>query len=217
VERPEPRSARAWQARADALALSPDQAARLERFAALVVASPHNLVSRAARAELLTRHVPESVALAAMLPTGPARVLDVGTGGGFPGMVIALVRPDLQVHLLDATAKKTAFIRAAAAELAVPVAVHTGRAEELVRSELAASFDVVTARAVAPLQRLLTWTVPFLRPGGRLYAIKGQRWRDELATAADALRRTGARVVATPDDRPCPDPGPQVVILARVR
>jgi 16S rRNA (guanine527-N7)-methyltransferase len=175
-------------------------AARLERFAALVAASPHNLVSRSARAELLDRHVPESVAVAGLLPAGPGRLLDVGSGGGFPGMVVALVRPELEVHLLDATAKKTAFLRATATELGVEVVVHTGRAEDLVRTELGASFDLVTARAVAPLERLLAWTIPFLRVGGVLYAIKGERWRAELADAVPALRRIGARVVATPDD-----------------
>jgi 16S rRNA (guanine527-N7)-methyltransferase len=191
---------------------------RLERFAQLVAASPHNLVSRAAREELSTRHVPEASAVAALLPRGPGRLLDVGSGGGFPGMVIAIVRPELEVHLLDATAKKTAFLRAAARELEIPVTVHTGRAEELVRTELAGSFDLVTARAVAPLDRLLPWTIPFLRPGGVLCAIKGERWQEELDAATRTLGELGARVLATPDDLPVAAPGevaPRLVLLAR--
>lgn len=189
----------------------------VERFAALVAASPHNLVSRSARAELLERHVPECRALATLLPRGSARLLDVGSGGGFPGMIVAIERPELTVHLLDATQKKTTFLREAAAELGIEVTVHTGRAEELARGELRASFDLVTARAVAPLERLVPWTLPFLRPGGLVYAIKGERWAEELEAARSVLRRSGAQVVATPDDMP-PDadaPDPQVIVLQR--
>jgi 16S rRNA (guanine527-N7)-methyltransferase len=190
---------------------------RLERFADLVAASPHNLVSRRARTELTTRHVPEAVAVAGLLPRGAGTLLDVGSGGGFPGMVIAIVRPDLDVHLLDATAKKTAFLRAAAAELGVPVTVHTGRAEELLRSELGGSFDLVTARAVAPLSRLLPWTIPFLRPGGVLCAVKGERWQEELHAVEPLLGRLGVRVLATPDDLPETGVRPRVLLLTRSR
>jgi 16S rRNA (guanine527-N7)-methyltransferase len=200
--------------------LAPALADRLERFARLVAASPHNLVSRRAREELSTRHVPEAVAVADLLPRGPGRLLDVGSGGGFPGLVIAIVRPELEVHLLDATAKKTAFLRATAAELGVPVTVHTGRAEELHRTELGASFDLVTARAVAPLSRLLPWTIPFLRPAGVLCAVKGERWREELEEATPVLAQMGARVLATPDDLPEAGPGgttPRVLLLSRTR
>jgi 16S rRNA (guanine527-N7)-methyltransferase len=197
--------------------------AALARFAALVAASPHNLVSRRARAELTSRHVPECVALAGLLPAGPARLLDVGSGGGFPGIVIAIARPELEVHLLDSTAKKTEFLSSAAEDLGLTnVTVHTGRAEELARGELRSSFDLVTARAVAVLDRLLTWTVPFLAAGGVLYAVKGERWREELEQATDALRRTGARLLATPDDLPQPqgarsEAWPRVVMIGRLR
>jgi 16S rRNA (guanine527-N7)-methyltransferase len=203
--------------------ISPAQDAALARFAELVAASPHNLVSKRAREELRTRHVPECVALASLLPTGTRRLLDVGSGGGFPGLVIAIVRPELEVHLLDSTAKKATFLREAGDELGLDnVTVHTGRAEELARGPLGGSFDVVTARAVAALDRLLAWTVPFLTPEGVLYAVKGERWREELAQATDALRRTGARVLATPDDLPQLDEvgievRPRVVMIGRLR
>jgi 16S rRNA (guanine527-N7)-methyltransferase len=199
---------------------APVVADRLERFARLVASSPHNLVSKRARAELMTRHVPEAVAVARLLPQGTGRLLDVGSGGGFPGMVIAIVRPDLQVHLLDATVKKTEFLRRAAAEVGVEVTVHTGRAEELVRTDLGGSFDLVTARAVAPLARLLPWTIPFLRAGGVLCAVKGERWEEELRAAEPLLGRLGVRVLATPEDLPAADPGtvtPRVLLLSRVR
>lgn len=198
--------------------------ARLRAFAAMVEASEHNLVSARARTELMSRHVPECVAFAARLPAGPARVLDIGSGGGFPGVIVAITRPDLDVELLDATSKKTAFVKEAASSLELDVVVHTGRAEELARREgLEGGFDVVTARAVAPLARLVVLAAPFLRPRGLLYAIKGARWAEEVAAAAPVLRRVGMSVVATPDESTGrgdvsadgAPPDPRVVILAR--
>lgn len=217
------RTAPLWGARVRgmeerAVHTDPSMAEALRAFAGAVRDSPHNLVSRRARDELLTRHVPECVALAAALPRGPARVLDLGSGGGFPGMVVAITRPDLEVHLLDATAKKTAFLSEVAASLQVGVEVHTGRAEELARSALASSFDVVTARAVAGLEQLVTWSLPFLRPNGLLYAMKGERWAEEVDAATDVVRRTGASIVATPADVPVDGReglAPRVVIVAR--
>jgi 16S rRNA (guanine527-N7)-methyltransferase len=201
-------------------ALTSSQREQLERFADLVGSSPHNLVSRRAREELRSRHVPEAVALAGMLPTGPGRLLDVGSGGGFPGLVIAIVRPELEVHLLEATRKKVDFLRGAADELGVPVAVHHGRAEELAKGpNLAGRFEVVTARAVAALAELVPLTVPFLAQGGIVYAVKGERWREELDAASAALRAARASVLATPDDdasvRDPQDARPLVVMIGR--
>jgi 16S rRNA (guanine527-N7)-methyltransferase len=153
-----------------------------------------------------------------MLPSGPTvvRLLDVGSGGGLPGMIVALERPDLEVHLLDSRGKKTDFLRRTADDLHVRVHVHTGRAEELARGPLRSSFHVVTARAVAPLDRLLGWTLPFLESGGLLYAVKGARWEEELDAATDVLRRLQGRVVATPADlEPVAPTTPRVVIVAK--
>jgi 16S rRNA (guanine527-N7)-methyltransferase len=197
--------------------LPPVQQAKLQMFADLVAASPHNLVSKRARSELMTRHVPECVAFAGMLPAGAHRVLDVGSGGGFPGLVLAIVRPELEIHLIDSTAKKTSFLEDAAAALDLPVVVHTGRVEQLNRGELAGSFDLVTARALAPLDRLVRWSIPFLRVGGMLCAIKGERWHEELQEAEAVLRRLPATVVETPAEVSdgADAVSPRVVMIAR--
>ncbi len=203
--------------------LAPDQADRLARFAELVRQSPHNLVSKRAREELESRHVPEAVALAHLLPSTPHRLLDVGSGGGFPGMVIAIARPDLQVELLEATAKKAVFLEETAQVLGLEVDVHHGRAEELARGPLRGRFATVTARAVAPMTDLIPITLPFLTDDGVLFAVKGERWAEELEQARDVLRRAGGVVLATPDDLPQggPDgagvPVPRVVMLGRAR
>lgn len=189
---------------------------RLAGLAAAVRSSPHNLVSRRALDEIESRHLPESVALARMLPDGPARLVDVGSGGGFPGIVIAVIRDDLEVTLVEATGKKARFLERTASELDVDVTVVNRRMEEAV--ELRGCFQLATARAVAPLQRLIPWTIPLLSPGGRLYAVKGERWAEELEEARAQLRATGAEVVATPE-RPTSgagvtESGPRVVIIA---
>lgn len=176
------------------LHLGAEARGQLDAFVAALRGSPHNLLSSRGLSELETRHVPECLGLAAMLP-GPGRVLDVGTGGGLPGLVVAIARGDLDVTLLDATAKKVRFLEETAAAIGVRVSTLHGRSEDLVR-ELGGSFDIVTARAVAPLDRLLPWTLPWLRPGGRLYAVKGERFADELRAALPLVRRSGATVAA---------------------
>jgi 16S rRNA (guanine527-N7)-methyltransferase len=175
-------------------------------------------VSRSARDELRSRHIPESVALARQLPLSERalRLLDVGSGGGLPGLVIAIVRSDLQVELLEARLKKVTFLRDAISELGLTVDVHHGRAEDLIASELGGAFDLVTARAVAPLDRLLPWTIPFLRPGGLLFAVKGARWAQELDDAQESLSRLGATVIETPME-PNDDTmtEPRILVVAR--
>lgn len=191
---------------------------QLQKFAELLRGSPHNLLSPRGLEELESRHFPESVVFAAMLPAGP-RLLDVGSGGGLPGLVIAVERPDLEVHLLEATGKKAAFLAEAAAALGSVAVVHHGRAEELAAGELAGTFDIVTARAVAPLDRLIPWCAPYLRAGGQLHAIKGERWAEELEQARPALGVHGLRVVATPEQRTAAAGGaePRVLVLERTR
>lgn len=168
----------------------------LQAFSDAVRSSPHNLLSDRALEELEERHIAECVAFAGSLPED-RDVLDLGTGGGFPGMVIAITRPDLRVTLLDSTGKKILFLREFAAEHELSVQTLRGRAEDL-QTEHAGAFDIVTARAVAPLERLVPWALPFLRPGGRLHAIKGERWPQELKAALPTVQRLGARVVSVP-------------------
>jgi 16S rRNA (guanine527-N7)-methyltransferase len=199
--------------------LDEPQREQLRRFAELLRSSPHNLLSPRGLDELEPRHVPESIAFARLLPD-VGEVLDVGSGGGLPGIVIAIVRPELTVHLLDATRKKADFLTDAVGRLGLRATVHHGRAEELATGSLRGAFEVVTARAVAPLERLVPWCAPFLRPGGRLYAIKGERWAEELETARGALRRARMSVHSTPVTGAlggAPATDPRVVVLERAR
>jgi 16S rRNA (guanine527-N7)-methyltransferase len=191
------------------MTLTEAQLDQLAAYAAAVRASPHNLLSRRGLEELESRHIGESLGVAALLPAAPHRLLDLGTGGGLPGIVIAIARPDVTVTLLDATKKKIAFCEAVSRQLGIEVEVVQGRAEDVVHSHPQLRADIVTARAVAPLPRLLPWALPFLAPGGQLYAVKGASWAQEVAEAEPVLRQLRATVLATPDDLlPQGDPHP---------
>jgi 16S rRNA (guanine527-N7)-methyltransferase len=142
---------------------------------------------------LWERHLLNSAAIESLVPVG-ARVVDVGSGAGLPGIPLALARPDLTVTLLEPLARRVAFLTECVRRLGLErVTVVRGRAEEgPIRRQLGGA-DVVTARAVAPLDKLAGWCLPLLRPGGLLLAMKGSTAAAELAAtgplpgAADAL------------------------------
>ena len=142
---------------------------------------------------LWERHLLNSAAIASLVSVG-ARVVDVGSGAGLPGIPLALARPDLTVTLLEPLARRVAFLTGCVRRLGLErVTVVRGRAEEgPIRRQLGGA-DVVTARAVAPLDKLAGWCLPLLRPGGLLLAMKGSTAAAELAAtgplpgAADAL------------------------------
>ncbi|WP_024877006.1 16S rRNA (guanine(527)-N(7))-methyltransferase RsmG [Saccharomonospora piscinae] len=139
---------------------------------------------------LWDRHVLNSAVLQERVPTG-ARVIDVGSGAGFPGLPLAIARPDLDIVLLEPMARRVDWLAEVADLLDVPVTVERGRAEEKgVRRRIEAA-DVVTARAVAPLARLAEWCLPLVRPSGTLLALKGQTAADEIERDRAAVRRLG--------------------------
>ena len=120
-----------------------------------------------------------------------ASVVDIGTGAGLPGLVWAITRPDLTVTLVDSMLRRVEFLELAVGHLGLAdrVAVVRGRAEDLAGS---VSGDVVTARAVAPLPKLLVWLGPFVSPGGSVVAFKGQTAAEEISQAGPELRKLGA-------------------------
>jgi 16S rRNA (guanine527-N7)-methyltransferase len=115
-----------------------------------------NLTRHTTCERFVARDVADSLALAACIDTGE-RVLDVGTGGGVPGLILAILRPDLSMTVCESVGKKARAVEAMATEMGLPVRVHHARAEELLTSD---SFDTLVARAVAPLAKLLGWLGP---------------------------------------------------------
>src|SRR5882757_1755602 len=122
---------------------------------------------------LWDRHLLNSAVVGEYLPHG-ARVVDVGSGAGLPGIPLCLARPDLDVTMLEPMARRVAWLNEVVDTLSLSARVVRGRAEEPAIKQQLAGADVVTARAVAPLARLWTWSAPLLRQGGRLVALKGE-------------------------------------------
>ncbi|MGH2395280.1 MAG: 16S rRNA (guanine(527)-N(7))-methyltransferase RsmG [Candidatus Limnocylindria bacterium] len=138
---------------------------------------------------LWERHVLNSAAISELIDTGSV-VADVGSGAGLPGIPLAIARPDLDVVLIEPLLRRSQFLTETVADLGLErVTVWRVRAEDV---NPGASFDIVTARAVAPMRRLADWTLPLLRPGGSLLALKGQSIHGELHDSATLLARMGA-------------------------
>lgn len=137
---------------------------------------------------LWERHVLNSAAVMPFLPAA-GTVVDLGSGAGLPGVVLACLRPDLRVVLVEPMLRRCVWLEEVVAELGLTnTEVRRARAEDL-HGELVA--DAVTARAVAPLDRLAGWALPLCRLGGSVLALKGDRAREELAAAVGALRVLG--------------------------
>lgn len=141
---------------------------------------------------LWQRHLLNCAVLAEAFSTG-TDVCDIGSGAGLPGLVLALHRPDLTVTLVEPLQRRTVFLAEAVEELGLTnVTVHRGRAEDLHGRQ---QFTAVTSRAVAPLSRLLEWSMPLVRPHGAMVAMKGSSAPAEVTAAESHLRRLRAGAV----------------------
>lgn len=167
---------------ASATGVSRETLSRLTKYADLLCDwnARHNLVSPKSLEDLWRRHFWDSAQLAPLVPEKAGTLADLGSGAGFPGLVLAeLLRNRVRVTLHDATAKKCAFLAAAAEAMDLPVTVVNKRMEDIP----AKSFDVVTARACAPLPKLLGYAQNFLGPGSVCLFLKGQNVGSELTEA----------------------------------
>lgn len=169
---------------------APTRLALAERYAELLATEGvvRGLIGPREAPRLWDRHLLNCAVLGELLPRD-ATVCDIGSGAGLPGLVLAIARPDLTITLVEPLLRRTTFLDEVVAELGLThVEVVRGRAEALhgVRR-----FDVVTSRAVAPLGRLLDWSMPLVQPTGALVAMKGASVRDEVVEAAQDLRRLG--------------------------
>jgi 16S rRNA (guanine527-N7)-methyltransferase len=171
-----------------ALALAPvsrETLTRLDRFVEQLLAtqSHTNLIGSGTIPQLWTRHVADSLQLLDLAPDATTW-LDLGSGAGFPGLVIACAladRPQTAVHLVESTGKKANFLRDVVEALALPVIVHHTRIEQLAPAFAA---QVITARAVAPLPKLFGYVAPLLHSGAKALLPKGQDVEVELTEAA---------------------------------
>ena len=165
-----------------------DRLALAERYTELLATEGvlRGLIGPREAPRLWERHVLNSAVLGEAVSEGSS-VCDIGTGAGLPGLVLAIARPDLAVTLVEPLLRRTTFLDEVVAELELShVTVVRGRAEDLHGN---ATFDVVTSRAVAPLERLLGWSMPLVSPTGATVAMKGRSIHDEIAETRDFLTR----------------------------
>lgn len=168
--------------------LAPAELDRLALLVGLVCSTPVGITAIRDPAEAAARHVLDALAGLPAIDAAPAGALaDVGSGGGLPGLVLATVRPARETHLIEATARKAAFIAETAAQLGLRVHVHAERSEDLGRGELRDACACVVARALAPPPVAAELCLPLCRPGGRLVLWSREQADDALAAAAAEL------------------------------
>ena len=138
------------------------------------------------------RHIGNCAVVEELIPSN-AKVFDIGSGAGLPGVVLAIVRPDISVGLIEPLMRRSEFLTEVVNDLGIAdrVTIMRGRAEEL-RGQTA---QIVTARAVAPLGKLLTWSLPLTAKGGQILAMKGSSAANEIIAAKDALKDKTAEIV----------------------
>lgn len=159
---------------------------RLIRYATLLEEwnTHHNLVSRTSMVNLWGRHMWDSAQIAGLIPAAAGTLVDLGSGAGFPGLVLGMMRPELRITLIEATGKKCRFLQAVAADLGLNTRVLNCRIEEAASQ----TFDVITARACAPLPLLLSYAQRFWGGGTRALFHKGQNLALELTEAHKSWR-----------------------------
>ena len=183
----------------DSAGIRPDQEAwrRLAVYHAMLLEWNGRMdLTNVPRQEMALRHYGDSLLPLACEGWFPpdARLIDVGSGAGFPGMPLAIVRPDLRVTLLDAQRKRCDFLQAVVGQAGLRnVTVIHGRAEDAARGDLRESMDIAAARAVAPLNVLLEYLLPFVRQGGRALCWKGPAVMEERDAGGRTARMLGGR------------------------
>ena len=180
------------------LALSDAQTTQLIDYLALLAKwnAVYNLTAVRDPAQMVTQHLLDSLAAVPAFANAH-NVLDVGAGGGLPGMVLAIARPDMQVSMIDTVHKKTAFLTQVKAELGLlNVTVHTARVEQL---QVSKKFDVITSRAFAELNDFVTWAAHVLAPDGRVIALKGVLPKEEIARLPAGWKVTGVQPLHVPE------------------
>jgi 16S rRNA (guanine527-N7)-methyltransferase len=172
--------------------LDDDQIELLDRYARLLWAwnDKLNLTRHTNFEKFVSRDVVDSQWLERFLDSAE-RILDVGTGGGVPGIILAILRPDLDVSLCESVAKKARTVEDIVKQLALPVRVYHARAEDLLGDN---EYDTLVVRAVAPLDKLLTWFKPHWGALQRLLVLKGPAWVAERATAEQKKLLRGIRI-----------------------
>ncbi len=199
------------------MTLSAGQHARLTQFLDLLLAANQrmNLTRIVSRQEAEVAHVGDALTLLPFIPAAATTLVDIGSGGGVPGLVLAIARADLHVTLVESTRKKARFLEESAAALGLAnVTVVAERAETVGQSALRQTFDIATARAVGELVWLAEWCLPLVKKGGKVLAMKGQKIAEELPAARKAIRLLGG---SEPAIHPVQLPGTDHLVIVEIK
>lgn len=173
-----------------------------------------NLTRIDTREQAQSGHIDDAMTLLPFLPAARCRVVDVGSGGGIPGIPLAIARDDASFLLVESTKKKAQFLRATVSALGLKnVLVSDDRVEVIAHGDQRECFDVAVARALAPLNILVEWCLPLVKVGGKLLAMKGQKVADELPAAGSAIRQMGGKPAVV---HPVPRPGADHHVIVEI-
>ncbi|MGE4250691.1 MAG: 16S rRNA (guanine(527)-N(7))-methyltransferase RsmG [Parvibaculaceae bacterium] len=184
------------------LHVSRESGERLDAYVSLLLQwqARINLIGPSTRDDVWTRHVADALQLLPLLPEGVRSLADLGSGAGIPGLVLAIARP-IEVHLFESNQKKAAFLREAARQARARAHIHTTRIEEAQALARMIEAEAVTARALAPLPKLLDYAAPFLENGAIGYFHKGQDVDAELTDATKSWKMQVERHPSMTDSR----------------
>lgn len=190
------------QAILDRFGVSRESGERLDLYASLLVTwqARINLIGPSTRDDIWTRHIADALQLLALLPRDLERLADLGSGAGIPGLVLAIARP-IEAHLFESNLKKGAFLREAARQTGAKAHIHAIRIEQAAAEAARLKAGAVTARALAPLPRLLDYAAPFLENGAIGYFHKGQDVDAELTEATKSWKLQIEKHPSTTDSR----------------
>jgi len=200
--------------------ISGDMLERLELYARVLLqwSERMNLTAITQPSEIAVKHFLDSLLPlnAVTIPKG-ASLIDVGSGAGFPGVVMKIARPDIKLALLDSMKKRTEFLTALSEALEQDNEIIRARAEEAGRDDAYRErYDFAAARAVAPLPMLCEYCLPFVRPGGEFIALKGPDAKRETGESARALSLLSGEIRAVKEFRLPPDSARSIVIIKKI-
>lgn len=172
---------------------------RFDKYAQMLVETNKtlNLTAITEPDEIVSKHFVDCLSVFKFVdfPKG-AKVIDVGTGAGFPGVVLLIARPDLNITLLDSTKKRLGFVEAVVGELGLAAEIVHMRAEEAGKADdYREQYDIALARAVANMQTLSEYCLPFIKKGGIFAAMKGAKAAQEIEAAQGAVRKLGGEII----------------------
>ncbi len=180
------------------LTLSPDALDNFDRFAYLLTETNKtlNLTAITEPREIVTKHFADSLTLLDVGIPENAKVIDVGTGGGFPALPLLIARNDIDITMIDGANKKLNFVRSVCEDLALDAEIIHCRAEELGKdTDYREQYDVATARAVSALNVIAEYCLPFVKVGGTFLAMKSAKADEELEAAKKAIKLLGGEIV----------------------